>query len=142
MSLWYIQPQAKKGDIIMYTLVDFITDIKGVEYILSLLAIGAFLIFWEVLKPRPFRTLVNTGKEDLEYIHQKGYGEVMRSIGKIASAPFIGLTYIVVMPIAFAAAIVIGGTNLMLKGVSGILGKSMSFNWRPMEAYFTGKKNK
>jgi hypothetical protein len=26
--------------------------------------------------------------------------------------------------------------------VSTLLGKDVSFEWRPMEAYFTGKKNK
>jgi hypothetical protein len=127
---------------IMYTLVDFITHIKGIEYILSILAISGFLLFWEALKPRPFRTVIASGKEDLEYIHRIGYGEAMRSIGKLAAAPFIGLTYIVLLPLGFAAAIVIGGTNLMLKGVSSIIGKNMSFDWRPMEAYFTGKKIK
>jgi len=126
----------------MYTLVDFITHIKGVEYILSLLAIGGFLLLWEVLKPRPFRTVIASGKEDLEHIHRIGHGELLKSFGKVAAAPFIGLTYIILLPLGFAAAIVISVTNLMLKGVSVILGTNMSFDWKPMEAYFTGKKNK
>ncbi|MGE5174347.1 MAG: hypothetical protein ACM3MD_11035 [Betaproteobacteria bacterium] len=124
----------------MYTLVDFITHIKGVEYILSLLAIGGFLLFWEVLKPAPFRTLVNTGRQDLDHLQQTGYRDFLKSMGKLASAPFIGLAYLVMLPVGFAAALIIGGTNLMLKGLSGILGKNMSFDWRPMEAYFSGKK--
>jgi hypothetical protein len=126
----------------MHTLVDFITHIKGVEYILSILAIGGFLLFWEVLKPRPFGTVIATGREDIEYIQQTGYGDVMKSVGKIVSAPFIGLAYLVMLPVGFAAALIIGGANLTLKGLSGILGKNMSFDWRPMEAYFTGKKTK
>jgi hypothetical protein len=124
----------------MYTLVDFITRIKGVEYILSLLAIGGFLIFWEVLKPAPFRTLVRASRQDLEYLQQIGYGDVLKNMGKIAAAPFIGLAYLAMLPVGFAAALVIGGTNLTLKGLSGILGRNMSFDWRPMEAYLTGKK--
>ena len=52
----------------MYTMVDFVTHVKGIEYILSLLAIAAFLVFWEILKPRPFRTVINTGADDLAYI--------------------------------------------------------------------------
>jgi hypothetical protein len=130
----------KKGDTIMYTLVDFITHIKGVEYIMSILAIGGFLLFWEVLKPAPFRTVINTGKQDIEYIQQTGFGEVMKSIGKLAVVPFIGLTYLVMLPVGFAAALIIGGTNLMLNSLSGILGNNLSFDWRPMEAYFSGKK--
>ena len=126
----------------MYTLVDFITHIKGVEYILSIIAIAGFLLFWEALKPRPFRTVVNTGKQDLEYIQQTGYGDVMKSIGKLAAAPFIALAYLGMLPVGFAAALIIGGTNLILNGLSGILGKNMSFDWRPMESYFSGKKKK
>jgi hypothetical protein len=30
----------------------------------------------------------------------------------------------------------------MLTGLSGILGKNICFDWRPMEAYFSGKKKK
>jgi hypothetical protein len=32
--------------------------------------------------------------------------------------------------------------NLLVKGVSTLLGRDVSFEWRPMEAYFTGKKRK
>ncbi|HSB31526.1 MAG TPA: hypothetical protein VLD55_07985 [Candidatus Sulfobium mesophilum] len=126
----------------MYTLVDFITHVKGIEYIMSLLAIAGFLLFWEALKPTPFRTVVNTGKQDLEYIQQTGYGDVMKSIGKIAAAPFIGLAYLAMLPLGFAVALIIGGTNLILNGLSSILGENLSFDWRPMEAYFSGKKKK
>lgn len=127
----------------MYTLVDFITHIKGVEYILSLLAIGVFLIFWEVLKPKPFRTVVNTSKDDLDYIGQAGGGKaVLKSVGKIAAAPFIGLAYIIILPFAFFAALAIAVINLAMQGVSSVAGKSVSFEWRPMEAYLAGKKKK
>jgi len=127
----------------MYTLVDFITHVKGIEYIMSLLAIGGFLLFWEALKPKPFKTVVETGKDDLGYIEQAGGARhIMKSVGKIAAAPFIGAAYVVMLPVGFAAALIIGGTNLILNGLSSILGKNMSFDWRPMEAYFSGKKKK
>ena len=127
----------------MYTLVDFITHVKGIEYIMSLLAIGGFLLFWEALKPTPFRTVVATGKDDLHYIEQAGGARhILKFVGKIAAAPFIGAAYVVMLPVGFAAALIIGGTNLILNGLSSILGKNMSFDWRPMEAYFSGKKKK
>jgi len=126
----------------MFTLVDFITHVKGIEYIMSLLAIAGFLLFWEALKPKPFRTVVNTGKQDLLYMQQTGYRDLIKSIGKIALVPFIGLAYLVMLPVGLAAALLIGGTNLMLKGLGTILGKNMAFDWRPMEAYFSGKNNK
>ena len=124
----------------MYTLVDFITHIKGVEYIMSIMAIGGFLLFWEVLKPAPFRTLVSTGKQDIEYIKQKGYGDAMKSLGKIAAAPFIGIDYLVMLPIGLAAALMIGGTNLMLNGLSSILRENMLFDWRPNGGVLFRKK--
>ncbi|MGE5174345.1 MAG: hypothetical protein ACM3MD_11025 [Betaproteobacteria bacterium] len=127
----------------MYTLVDFITHVKGIEYILSLAAIAGFLLFWEVLKPKPFKTVVETGKDDLGYIEQTGgVKNIVKSIGKIVSAPFIGLAYIVMLPVGFFAALAIGVVNLAMKGVASIAGKSMTFEWRPVEAYFAGRKKK
>jgi hypothetical protein len=127
----------------MYTLVDFITHVKGIEYIMSVLAIGGFLFFWEALKPAPFRTVVATGKDDLNYIEQAGGSRhILKSIGKIAAAPFIGMAYIVLLPVGFFAALAIGVVNLAMKGVAGIAGKSMTFEWRPVEAYLAGRKNK
>ena len=127
----------------MYTLVDFITHVKGIEYIMSLLAIGGFLLFWEALKPKPFRTVVETGKDDLNYIEQAGgTRHILKSVGKIAAAPFIGLAYIVMLPIGFFAVLAIGVVNLAMKGVASIAGKSMTFEWRPVEAYFAGRKKK
>jgi len=127
----------------MFTLVDFITHVKGIEYLMSIAAIAGFLVFWEVLKPRPFKTVVETGKDDLAHIEQTGgFRNVMKSVGKIAAAPFIGLAYIVMLPVGFAAALAIGGTNVALKGLGCVLGRNMTFDWRPMEAYLTGKTKK
>ena len=127
----------------MFTLVDFITHVKGIEYLLSLAAIAGFLIFWEALKPRPFRTVVETGKDDLGHIEQSGgVKSVMKSVGKIAAAPFIGLAYIVMLPVGFFAALGIGAVNLGVKGIASVAGKSATFEWRPMEAYLAGKKKK
>jgi hypothetical protein len=127
----------------MFTLVDFITHVKGIEYLMSVSAIAGFLIFWEVLKPRPFKTVVETGKDDLSYIEQTGgFRNVMKSVGKIAAAPFIGLAYIVMLPVGFFAALVIGAVNLAMKGAASIVGKSATFEWRPVEAYLAGKKRK
>lgn len=127
----------------MYTLVDFITHVKGIEYIMSISAIAGFLIFWESLKSKPFKTVVETGKDDLSHIEQTGgFGNVMKSVGKIAAAPFIGLAYIVMLPVGFFAALAVGAVNLAMKGAAGIMGKSATFEWRPVEAYLAGKKRK
>jgi len=124
----------------MYTLFDFMTHVKGIEYIISVLSIGAFMVFWEVLKPKPFATVVSAGKEDLA--HLKESGDTKKFVRQLIAAPFIGLAYIVIVPVGFFVVLLSEGVNLAVKGVSTLLGKDVSFDWRPMEAYFTGKKLK
>jgi len=127
----------------MYTMVDFVTHVKGIEYILSLLAIAAFLVFWEILKPRPFRTVANTGADDLAYIEKSGgLKSVAKSVGRIAAAPFIGMAYIVMLPVGFFIALAAAAVNLAVKGVASVAGKSVTFEWRPVEAYLAGRKKK
>jgi hypothetical protein len=127
----------------MYTMVDFITHVKGIEYLLSLSAIAGFLVFWEILKPKPFRTVVNTGKDDLAHIREiGGLKSVAKSAGRIAAAPFIGLAYIVMLPIGFFIALAAAVVNLAVKGVASVAGKSVAFEWRPVEAYLAGRKKK
>jgi hypothetical protein len=124
----------------MYTLVDFITHVKGIEYIISVLSIGMFLVFWEVLKPKPFASVISSGREDWQYLQKSG--GVMKYAGKIAAAPFIGLAYIVMLPVGFFFVVLAEVVNLAVKGVSTLMGRDMSFDWNPVEAYFTGKKRK
>ena len=124
----------------MHTLFDFMTHVKGIEYLVSVASIALFMVFWEVLKPKPFSTVVNTGKEDMAHLQQTG--GIMQYAGKIAAAPFIGLLYIVMLPVGFFFMVLSEVVNLGVKGVSTLLGKDVSFDWRPMEAYFTGKKRK
>jgi len=124
----------------MYTLFDFMTHVKGIEYIISVLAIAGFMVFWEVLKPKPFATVVSAGKEDLAHLKQSG--DKAKYVRQMVAAPFIGLAYIIILPIGFFVVLLSEGVNLMVKGVSTLLGKDVSFDWRPMEAYFAGKKQK
>ncbi len=127
----------------MNTLVDFITHVKGVEYILSLVGIAAFLIFWEFLKPEPFKTVFNTSKADRAHIKETGgFRHMIKNIGRIAAAPFIGLAYIVMLPIGFFIALAAAVVNIVVKGATRLAGKSVSFEWRPVEAYLAGRKKK
>jgi hypothetical protein len=124
----------------MYTLVDFITHVKGIEYILSLLSIAVFLVFWEVLKPKPFSTVIKSGREDWQYLRKTG--GILKFAGKIAAAPFIGAMYVVMLPVGFFFMVLAEVVNLTVKGVSTLMGKDISFDWNPVEAYFTGRKRK
>ncbi len=120
----------------MNTLFDFVTHIKGVEYLVSLTFIAGFLMLNEVLKAKPFGTMVKAGKEDIEYIKTAGSGQLLITVKRIIAAPFIGLAYVAALPVAFLFALVSEAVN----GVLGFAGKEASFGWRPMEAYLSGKK--
>jgi hypothetical protein len=122
----------------MHTLYDFLTYVKGVEYLLAVAFIGLYLLYWEALKPKPFRTLAHSGKEEMAHIRQTGYGNTLRTVGKVAAAPFIGLAYIVMLPFSFAIALAMAVGSALSK----LAGPSVSFGWRPVEAYLAGKNKK
>ena len=112
---------------------DFITHVKGIEYLLALTFIAGYLIYWEVLKPKPFRKVKETGQEDLAYVRQTGLKNTLKLAAKVAAAPFIGLLYVILIPVGFAGA-------LSYSLFAGVAGKSVSFSWRPAEAYLSGRK--
>lgn len=127
----------------MHTYVDFLTHIKGVEYILSVLTITGFVLFVESLKEKPFRTLIRATREDADHLRKQGRGTALRTAGRMLSAPFLGLLYVVALPFVFAYAL---GTELLrmaavgLERVPGLAGRTAFFGWRPMEAYLGGRK--
>lgn len=122
----------------MYTLYDFITHIKGVEYLLAIMFIAGYILFAEVLKPRPFASVAKGVKDDTEFIRRAGYRNVLKTVGRIAAAPFIGIAYVVVLPFAFFGAIASSAAG----GALNAFGKTAVFGWRPTEAYLTGKEKK
>ena len=117
----------------MNSMFDFITHVKGIEYILSLTFIAGYVLFWEILKPRPFQKVKETGQEDLAYVKQNGLKNTLKLAGKIAAAPFVGLLYVILLPVGLVSA-------LSYAVVAGVAGKNTSFSWRPAEAYLSGKK--
>lgn len=102
----------------MNTLFDFITHIKGVEYLLAIMFIVVFIIFWEALKPRPFHSLVVSGRSDIDFIRKTGGKDTFRTIGRLAEAPFIGLAYLVSLPFVFVYGLV-SLVGIALKGAVG-----------------------
>jgi len=145
----------------MYTLFDFITQIKGIEYLIAVSAIGLYILFWEVLKPKPFKSMIDTAKGDIEQIGERGgFAGVLRTAGHVAAAPFIGLAYVVALPFVFVYAL----GNVLLQGTAQAIGASAdlvartlfqgahavarivhvspAFSWRPQEAYFLGRKRR
>lgn len=123
----------------MHTLFDFITHVKTVEYLLAVSFIAIFIVFWEVLKPNPFRNMVEAGREDLDHIKTTGYNNFFKNIGLTVAAPFIGLLYVIALPFMFFIAV---GTTAFYGIYRLAGGTSASFGWRPTEAYLGGKKKK
>lgn len=129
----------------MHTLTDFTTHVKGIEYIISVLAITGFIFFVEILKPKPFQTLKKSINDDVEHLRREGKENNMRTLKRIAAAPFIGAAYVVALPFIFMYAVgreVVGRAAEGLEGAFGMAGRSFAFGWRPMESYLGGKKGK
>ena len=127
----------------MHTLVDFLTRVKGVEYILSVLTIIGFILFLEVLKPAPFRSLRKLIGEDIEFLRKEGFRSVMRTVGRAAAGPFIGLLYVVSLPFLFVYTLAVELRGMAAEGMAAALdavGASAVFGWRPGEAYLAGRK--
>ncbi len=122
----------------MNTYFDFITHVKGIEYLVAIGSIVGFIVLWEVLKPKPFSRMVHSAKKDLDYMKESGSKQVLRNVAKLVGAPFIGLAYVISLPIAFVGALLFAAVNGLLEYV----GRTTSFDWRPMEAYLGGRKGK
>lgn len=115
----------------MYTLVDFTTRVKGVEYLIAITAIASFLLFSEILKAKPFKSLMDAIREDVKYVKENGL-----SLAKLMAAPLTGLIYVISLPFNFAFALATTLKNGFLKMAGG----NAAFFWRPTEAYLFGQK--
>ncbi len=114
----------------MHTLFDFISSVNAVQYGLSLLFIVGFILFNEILKPRPFEGLVEAIVEDVKFIR---HGGRMRPLmKKVAVAPvYIGI-YLASLPLLFLQGIAV----LSGRGIASLT----SAGWSPVRAYFAGRK--
>lgn len=129
----------------MHTLVDFLTRVKGIEYLISVLAITGFILYVEILKPKPFKALARNVRDDVDHLRASGGRNVLRTVGRFASAPFIGLFYVISLPFLFVGTFakeLVGMAADALGRATGEAGRSVSFGWRPTEAYLGGRKGK
>lgn len=58
----------------------------------------------------------------------------------LLAGPIIGLLYVLCVPFIGIATIMVLTTRKAANGVLSLIGKSLSFGWRPKEAYLSGKK--
>jgi hypothetical protein len=117
------------------TLFDFITAVKTQEYVAAILFIALFILYWEILKNRPFRSLKTAVQEDLQYVRRTGYRQIARTMGMLVAAPFVGLAYVLLLPLSFLFALATAVGKLMGQVLEGL-----QFGWRPTEAYLAGRR--
>lgn len=60
----------------------------------------------------------------------------------LLSGPFIGLLYAILMPFIGIATVATLAVRKVLGGLYNLAAKSISFGWRPENAYLSGKKKK
>jgi hypothetical protein len=129
----------------MHTLIDFMTHVKGIEYVISVMAITGYVLYAEILKPTPFKSLKQAAGEDLQHLRSEGPRSFFRTAGRLAAAPFIGLAYVFALPFVFAYTLgseLTGMAAHALGKALGMAGRTATFGWRPVEAYLGGKKDK
>jgi hypothetical protein len=120
----------KTGGSDMHTLFDFISNVNTVQYGLSLLFIIGYIIFNEILKPRPFDGLVEAIVEDVKFISDGG--KMRPLMKKVAVAPVYTVIYLASLPLLFLQGIAV----LSGRGIASLT----SAGWSPVRAYFTGRK--
>lgn len=60
----------------------------------------------------------------------------------LLSGPFIGLAYAIFLPVMGIVAVVTVAVGGFVKGMYNLAAKTISFGWRPGNAYLSGKKKK
>jgi len=120
----------KTGGSDMHTLFDFVSSVNAVQYGLSLLSIVGFIIFNEILKPRPFEGLVESIVEDVRFIRTSG--KMKPLMKKVAVAPVYTMIYLASLPLLFMQGLAV----LSGRGIASLT----SAGWSPVRAYFAGRK--
>ena len=96
------------------------------------------VVYVEILKPRPLRAIRETTKKEMISMKKTRNKGLLKTLGWIVAAPFIGLAFVVALPFAFLGVIGIA----VLRNIVGVTHRGMSFGWRPMEAYLAGRKKR
>jgi len=66
----------------------------------------------------------------------------MSSVMMLLAGPMIGLVYAILLPFIGIVTVAALAGKTMLKGMNNLAAKSVSFGWRPKNAYLSGKKKK
>jgi len=112
----------------MHTLFDFITNVNAAQYGFSLLSILGFIVFYQILKPKPFEGLLQAAADDARFIRGQERGRVLQTVRNITMAPVYLMIYLVSLPFLFILGAVASQATVM------------SGEWSPVRAYFMGSR--
>jgi hypothetical protein len=116
----------------MHTLFDYISHVNKIQYALSLLFIAGFIIFTEIMKPRPFQNLLKSAAADAEALKAKGKAPLVRLLRNLALSPGYVLLYLAAVPLLFFRG--------LAEALSRGIGDVTTAGWSPVRAYFTGRR--
>jgi hypothetical protein len=116
----------------MHTLYDFISSVYAVQYGLALLFIVGFIVFCEILKPRPFEGLKRAVAEDVGHLRAAGRGKVVQALKGAVWGPVCALCYLAAVPFLFMHAMAVTVSKMFIV--------TTQVSWSPVRAYFTGRK--
>ena len=109
----------------MHTLFDFVTSTNAAEYGLMLLFILGFIIFLQIMSPRPFKGALEMAADDVKFLRSQNRVRLLRLARNAALAPAYFMFYLAALPFLF---------------VQGLAAPLASAEWSPVRAYFTGRK--
>jgi small-conductance mechanosensitive channel len=116
----------------MHTLFDFISSVNALQYGLALFFVFGFILFNEILKPRPFDGLLKSFVEDVRFIRSQDRLTSLQLGRKIVVALFYILAYLAALPFLFIQGMAV----LSFRGMASVT----SAGWSPVRAYFAGRK--
>ena len=64
------------------------------------------------------------------------------AIAMLMLGPFIGLLFVILMPLLAILTVLSVIASRLFKGLAGLAGVGISFGWRPSSSYLSGKKKK
>jgi len=64
------------------------------------------------------------------------------TVAMLLASPIIGLLYVVFLPLIGTATLAALAVRKVVGGAAVVAGKTISFGWRPVEAYLAGKKKR
>lgn len=116
----------------MHTLFDYISTVNGIQYLLMLTFIIGFILFLELMKPRPFAGLTRIAADDIGFFRTQSVETRLRSVKRLFVAPVYAMLYIAAIPVLFihGVAVIFSRVITALTWVS----------WSPVRAYFRGSR--